>query len=109
MSNEQQTTTGTEVRESSRADQPEEPGRPHPVITMVIVNGQQKQVEGDRLSFQQAIELAYDGNPPQGPGWEFTVGYRRGPREKPEGSLTAGHSVKIVDGEIFNVTGTDKS
>lgn len=109
MSTEHETTTVSATADPSIGDQHGEPGHPHPVITTIIVNGQRKEVEGDRLSFEQAVSLAYNGNPPQGPGWEFTVGYRRGPRDKPEGSLTAGHSVKIVNDEIFNVTGTDKS
>ena len=109
MSNEQEMTVTAEAPKSNHGDQHGEHGHPHPVITKIIVNGQAKDVEGDRLSFEEAVSLAYNGNPPQGSGWEFTVGYRRGPHEKPEGSLTAGHSVKIVDGEVFNVTGTDKS
>jgi hypothetical protein len=109
MSNEHETTVTTEVPESNQGDQHDEHGHPRPVITRIIVNGQPKEVKGDTLSFEQAVNLAYNGSPPQGPGWEFTVGYRRGPREKPEGSLTAGHAVKIIDSEIFNVTGTDKS
>jgi Multiubiquitin len=109
MSTEYKTTTASETADPSIGDQHDAHGRPRPVITRIIVNGQRKEVEGDRLSFEQAVSLAYNGNPPEGPGWEFTVGYRRGPREKPEGSLTAGHSVKIVNDEVFNVTGTDKS
>src|SRR5947209_3132585 len=110
MSSEHETAPATAVTEFGHGDGHGGHGHhPHPVITRIIVNGQPKEVEGKRLSFEQAVSLAYNGNPPQGPGWEFTVGYRRGPREKPEGSLTAGHSVKIVNDEVFNVTGTDKS
>jgi hypothetical protein len=109
MSNEHETAAAIAVPESEQGRHGEHADHPHPVITTIIVNGQRKEVEGERLSFEQAVSLAYNGNPPQGPGWEFTVGYRRGPREKPDGSLTAGHSVKIVNEEVFNVTGTDKS
>lgn len=114
MSNEDEVIVVEEVvvvEEVIEVDHGDQHGEHHhkPVMTRIIVNGQPKEVDGDELSFDQAVSLAYNGNPPQGPGWEFTVGYRRGPHDKPEGSLTAGHSVKIVDGEIFNVTGTDKS
>ena len=39
----------------------------------------------------------------------FTVTYKRGHGNKPEGTLAAGQTVKAKDGMIFNVTRTDKS
>ena len=74
----------------------------------IIVNGTQKQVpKKDTLTFEEVIALA-DGLP-TGPQVEYTVTYRRGHGEKPEGSLVAGGTVKAKDGMIFNVTATDRS
>ncbi len=74
----------------------------------IIVNGRQKVVAEKELSFSDIIALAFD-NPPSGPNIVFTVTYRRGEGQKPEGTLTEGESVKIKEGMIFNVTATDKS
>lgn len=74
----------------------------------IVVNGQQKVVTEHELSFDEVVSLAYDGNPPTGPNWEFTVTYRKAHGNK-QGSLVEGQSVKVQDGTIFNVTGTDKS
>jgi hypothetical protein len=74
----------------------------------IIVNGRQKVVTKRELSFSEVVALAFD-NPPTGENILFTVTYRRGEGNKPEGSLLEGESVKIKDGMIFNVTATDKS
>ena len=79
-----------------------------PKTVPIIVNGRERQVEKDELSFEDIIALAFDPVP-TGPNIEFTVTYRRGPKERPQGTLTAGHSVKIKQGIIFNATATDKS
>jgi multiubiquitin len=74
----------------------------------IIVNGREKVVTSKRLSFEEVIALAFDP-PPTGPYIVFTVTYRRGHGNKPEGTLVEGETVKIKDGMIFNVTATDKS
>lgn len=75
----------------------------------IIINGQKKTVEAKELTFDEIVALAYDGNPPTGDNWVFTVSFRRGQGEKPEGSLVEGETVKVKKSMIFNVTGTDKS
>lgn len=74
----------------------------------IIVNARPKVVTERVLSFAQIVALAFD-NPPTGPNIMFTITYRHGPRQNPEGSLLEGQSVKIKDKMIFNVTATDKS
>ena len=74
----------------------------------IIVNGRQKVVTSRELSFADIIALAFD-NPPTGQNIVFTVTYRRGEGQKPEGTLVEGETVHIKDGMIFNVTATDKS
>lgn len=74
----------------------------------IIVNGREKTVTEKELSFDDIVALAFD-NPPTGPNIVFTITYRRGHGNKPEGSLVEGETVKIKDGMIFNVTATDKS
>jgi hypothetical protein len=74
----------------------------------IIVNGRNKVVMQRHLSFADVVGLAFD-NPPSGPNIIFTITYRNGPRENPEGTLVEGGTVKIKDRMIFNVTPTDKS
>jgi len=74
----------------------------------IIVNGRQKMVSTKELSFDQIVALAFD-NPPTDENSMFTVTYRRGDGNKPEGSLVKGENVKVKEGMIFNVTLTHKS
>ncbi len=74
----------------------------------IIVNGRQKVVADKEISFAEIVALAFD-NPPTGPNIVFTITYRRGHGNKPEGTLVEGEPVKVKEGMIFNVTATDKS
>jgi hypothetical protein len=76
--------------------------------TTIIVNGREKTVTTKELSFSEIVALAFDP-PPTGQNIVFTITYRRGHGNKPEGSLTEGETVKVKEGMIFNVTATDKS
>jgi multiubiquitin len=75
----------------------------------IIVNGEEKHVATHELSFNDVVNLAYNGDPPTGPDYVFTVTYRKAEGKKHEGTLTEGQEVKIKDGTIFNVTATNKS
>lgn len=79
-----------------------------PATIIVHVNGRRKEVDPTRICFEDLIVLAFD-TPPQGEQICFTVTYRKGPAEQPEGSLIEGQCVKLVKGMVFNVTATDKS
>lgn len=88
-------------------DQNQNKGQGHDI--QIIVNGQEKTVEKGELTFEEVVSLAYDGNPPQGDQWVFSVSYRKGDDHHPAGELLPGKSVKVKKGMIFNVTATDKS
>lgn len=72
----------------------------------ITVNGRQKTVAEKEVSFAQIVALA---NLPGGPNFVYTVAFRRGENDKPEGTLVEGQTVKIKEGMIFNVSATDKS
>jgi len=74
----------------------------------IVVNGTQKTVQKDEYTFDEIVKLAYE-NPPYGENTLFSVTYRKGHGNKPEGILAPGESVKVKDGMIFDVTATDKS
>jgi hypothetical protein len=80
---------------------------PHPHIT-IIVNGRKKVVTAKVLSFEQIVALAFE-TMPSGQNIVFTVVYRGGEGNKPDGTLSSGDTIKVKDGMIFNVTATDKS
>jgi Multiubiquitin len=81
-------------------------GHDHNKEFTIIVNGREKVVTKKEMSFAEIVALA---NLPSGPNIVYTVTYRRGEGNKPEGTLVEGDSVKIKEGIIFNVTATDKS
>ena len=74
----------------------------------IFVNGRKKEVTTNSLSFDQVVALAFSPVP-TGPNVMFTITYRHGPHDNPEGNLLEGQTVQIKDGMIFNVTQTDKS
>jgi hypothetical protein len=74
----------------------------------IVVNGTQKSVAKDDLAFDEIVRLAFE-TPPFGENTLFSITYRRGHGNKPEGILAPGESVKVKEGMIFDVTATDKS
>ena len=75
----------------------------------IIVNGREKVVpKNAELTFDELVARAFD-DPPTGEFICFTITYRKGQGNKPEGTLPEGESVKVKEGMIFNVTATDKS
>ena len=79
-----------------------------PKTYTIVVNGRPREVEGDEVSFEDVVFMAF-GERPGDSAKFFTVTFRRGHGNKPEGHLVAGLSVKVKEGMIFNVTATDKS
>ncbi|MGN6299654.1 MAG: multiubiquitin domain-containing protein [Angustibacter sp.] len=77
-------------------------------LVTIIVNAREHTTTSKELTFDQIVALAFP-NPPTGENVLFTITYRRGHGDKPEGSLLAGQSVKVKDGEVFVVSATDKS
>ncbi|MFC5757802.1 multiubiquitin domain-containing protein [Rhizobium sp. GCM10022189] len=81
--------------------------RPKPKVR-ILVNTREKFVSAGRISFSELVKLAFP-DIPVGPTTSFTVSYRKGPADKPEGTLIEGESVKVKNGMVFNVSATDKS
>lgn len=78
-----------------------------PLQINIIVNARPKVATKRRLSYREIVALAFPN--PNFANQVFTVTYCKGPRKKPEGSLSEGDTVKIVEGMEFNVTQTNKS
>lgn len=92
-----------------RDDQPRDRANREPKTVTIIVNTKEHEVDKNtEISFEEVVSLAYDGEPPTGPNFEFTVMYRRGQGNQ-DGSLVAGQSVKVKDRMVFSVSATDRS
>lgn len=74
--------------------------------TTIVVNGREVPVDEKELTYEEVIKFAY---PSPDPNALFTVTYRRGRGEKPEGSLVAGQTLKVKEGMVINVTITGRS
>lgn len=95
-------------QEYDRSEGDKDQNEPHCKGFAIVVNGREKKVEDEELTFDQVVALAFD-DPPVGEFICFTITYRGAGGRKPAGTLVKGESVKVKDGTIFNVTVTDKS
>lgn len=81
--------------------------RGHEKEFKITVNGRDKVVTDQTLTFEQVVALAFDM--PANDTTVFTVTYRHAHQQPAAGTLVAGQTVKIKNGTIFNVTATNKS
>lgn len=76
----------------------------------VIVNGRSITLDRPDVTFEDLVGLAFPGTDVAVPGMRsLSVTYRRGPPERPEGSLVTREAIRAQRGEVFNVTATDKA
>ena len=73
----------------------------------IIVNGREKTVDHQTLTFDEVVALA-PGLPPPGPGVEYKVVFEHAEHPK-SGTLVQGESVVVKDGTEFVVTATNRS
>jgi hypothetical protein len=78
-----------------------------PNIT-VIINGRPRVVNKRSLSFIEIVKLAFP-DAQAAPNTIYTIVYKNGPDENPQGSLVEGQTVIVKERMIINVTKTDKS
>lgn len=74
----------------------------------IVVNGRPRTVHKRSLSFTELVKIAFPDTQPA-PNTIFTIVFKNGPDENPQGSLVEGQSVALNDRMIINVTKTDKS
>lgn len=80
----------------------------HKAGIRIVVNARQETVYQHRLSYEQVVKLAYP-TPPSNEVIGYNVSFYRGHEHKPEGHLTAGQTVRICNGMVFNVTPINRS
>ena len=79
----------------------------HKTVT-IVVEGTPHEWPEEYISYEQVVTLDVPDYS-QNPQINFTVTYKKGPRNKPEGSLSRGGTVKVREGMIFRVTRTGQS
>jgi hypothetical protein len=79
-----------------------------PKEILIIVNGTPKKWEKLKISFREAIILAY-GQYIDKPTMVYTVAYQDGPKQNQEGSMVKDQVVYVKNRMIFHATATDKS
>jgi len=72
------------------------------------VNGTRHHTSEKYLTFDEIVAFAFGANP-QGGNITYTITYRKGHGNSPEGDIKPGGKVRVKEGMIFNVTKTDKS
>ena len=71
----------------------------------IIVNARPRKVDGDQISYEEVVELAFPGQ--VDPSIVYTVTYV-GP-QTPDGTLAEAQSVAIRNGTKFDVNKTNRS
>jgi hypothetical protein len=87
---------------------PEDATRPGGHDVTVVVNGRTVELDHkEELTFDEVVEVS---GLPTGPDITFTITYRRGHGNKPEGSMVeGGDPVRVNDGMVFSVSSTNRS
>ncbi len=75
---------------------------------MIIVEGTPHEWPEEEITYAQVVTLEVPDYS-QHPEITYAVIYKGGPRNKPEGILSPGASVKVREGMIFNVSETGQS
>jgi hypothetical protein len=78
----------------------------HEII--IFVNGEEKIVKKDKISYEEVIELAF-GHYENNETINYSVIYFKGNNDKPNGFLLKGQVVMVKKGMRINVTRTNKS
>lgn len=81
-------------------------GTPNEIV--IIVEGTPHEWSKPMISYTEVVTL-FDPNYPQHPEVTYSVTYKRGPADKPEGILSPGASVKVTNHMVFNVSPTGQS
>lgn len=81
----------------------------HEKSVTLIVNTRPAPWPEKTITYEQVVDLAYPGRPVNPAEEEVTVRYSRGQDDNLEGSLTAGHNVKVKNKMVFDVYRTARS
>lgn len=75
---------------------------------VILVNAREKEWSEKKITYDQIIVLAF-GSISNDPNVSYSVTFKKGDNEMPEGIMVSGDEVKVKDGMRFNVTQTNRS
>ena len=81
--------------------------KPNKTVTIVVEGTEHDWPKGD-ISYEEVVTLEVPDYA-QHPEVTYSVRYKRGQGNKPEGTLAPGASVKVKEGMIFSVSETGQS
>ena len=84
------------------------PGHGEKKADTIIVEGTPHEWSKKEITYAEVVTL-FDPTYPQHPEITYSVTYKRGHNDKPEGILSPGASVKVKDKMVFNVSSTGQS
>jgi hypothetical protein len=76
-------------------------------VTIIVEGTPHEWPKGD-ITYAEVVTLEVPDYP-QHPETTYSVKYKRGHGEKPEGTLSTGGSVKVKEGMVFSVSETGQS
>lgn len=74
----------------------------------IVVEGTEHEWPKGEITYEEVVTLE-EPNYASNPNITYSVTYKRGQGNKPEGTLVAGASVKVKDGMRFSVSETGQS
>ncbi len=74
----------------------------------IVVNGREHRFAGEEIGRTDLARLAFPAMETAGRG-ALTVAYDRGPMDAPSGILSSERKTRVLDGQTFSVSRTDKS
>ena len=77
------------------------------IVTIIVEGTPHEWPKGD-ISYSEVVTLEVPDYP-QHPDITYSVTYKRGQGNKPEGILAPGASVKVKEGMVFNVSDAGQS
>lgn len=77
-------------------------------VTIIVEGTEQQWPKNDDITYAQVVTLEVPDYPAH-PDITYSVKYKNGQGNKPEGTLSQGGSVKVKDGMIFSVSETGQS
>ena len=83
-------------------------GHGHDKKVTIIVAGTPHEWPKEEITYAEVVTLEVPDYA-QHPEISYSVKYTRGHGSKPEGTLSAGSSVKVKEGMVFNVSETGQS
>jgi hypothetical protein len=78
------------------------------LVTIYVEGTPHEWPKDEKIAFEQVVKWVFPDYSPTD-GRTYTVKYKKGDNEKPEGQLVKGASVKVKEGMIFSVSRTGQS